>query len=873
MPRTGTEPAGLRPGRSPRWVLAVIVVTAAIAIALSVFSVRIYGGLETLRATSRDNVQWSLAQLEVEYLVLLVAVDSAQETDDPAGLKELRQRFDIFYSRTSLVAESDVFDVLARDDDSRRSIQLLRRMLDEAIPLIDGGDAALRAALPEFEQALLALRPEIRKVEVEGLRLFAAANDARRETFSRSLLQTAIIALCLIALLVVVLTVLARQNRISGRREEALRRSSLRYAQTIEASLNAIIVSNEAGKVVEFNPAAERIFGYTRSAALGRNVGELIVPPKYRDAHHAGVDRYRRTGIAHVIGREHVELEAMRSSGEEFPVELALARTTGPEGDLYVAYIRDITQRVKTERELTDARDKALAAARAKSQFLAVMSHEMRTPLNGVLAVLDLLESTDLAPKQKEYVQTAIISGELLQRHIDDVLDMARIEAGGLQLQPKPFSLSELLEEIQRINQPAAEARGNTIAVNARLPGQLVLADRNRLAQVLMNLVGNAVKFTENGRIHIEGRLANGTPDAVEIVIADTGIGIAKADQERIFDDFVTLDPSYRRTASGYGLGLSICRRIMRAMDGDISVESTVGQGSRFTLRMPIEFIGPAAETPDEPADAAAPPRGTAALNVLVVEDNETNRFAAREMLNREGCEVTEACDGLIGLSLAEADRYDLIFMDVSMPRLDGLEATRAIRRGTGASRDVPIIGLTAHALPEEQEKLLAAGMQDCLFKPLRFNSLRTMLAKYGSHTAAAPPPPPEPDMDTEADTDADAPVDRAVLDELASLLAPGDLSGTIDAFVTELEGLPAALRAAGGDGDDLEQTRALAHKTAGSAAVLGATAIQDVLSTLEDACADEEAEFVAPLTAELERLTPATVAALRSAIRENATL
>lgn len=846
--------------RSSRWVVAVIVATASVGIILSLYSFRLFSELEILRSTTRDNVQWSLAQLEVEYLVLMETVEDAAP-GDLNSLKNVRQRFDIFYSRVSLIASSEVFNALAMDADSRKKIAALQTTLDDAIPLIDGDRETLGARLGELEASLEAERANVRQIALHGVRLFAEATDARRAALSDSLINTAIVALCLIILLALVLAILARQNEVAGRREEALRLSSLRFVQTIDASLTGIIIADDEGKVVEFNPAAERIFGYTKNAALGRNVGDLIVPPKLRQAHHKGLERYHKTGVAHVIGRQHVELEGMRSSGEIFPVELAIARTTGPDGDLFVGYLRDVTKRVETERQLREARDKAFAAARAKSQFLAVMSHEMRTPLNGVIAVLDLLDSTELDAKQKEFVKTAILSGELLQRHIDDVLDIARIEAGGLQLQPRPFDLTELLNEIARINRPTAEARGNTITVATRLPAKLALADRARLSQVMMNLVGNAIKFTENGLIWIGGALSKSEPEIVEINVSDNGIGIAKDDQARIFDDFVTLDPSYRRTASGYGLGLSICQRIVKAMGGEICVDSAVGRGSRFTVRIPIEFIGEEAKPVDTTDPANREPKIEGALKILLVEDNEINSFAAREMLMREGCQVTEARDGLVGLSLAEADRYDLILMDVSMPRLDGIEATRAIRAGKGASHDVPIVGLTAHALPEEQEKLMEAGMQDCLFKPLRSHNLRELLSRYASLAGEASANSPL----SSGPADENEPVDHTVLDDLAKLLPSADFEATVDMFCAELNELPGALRELGTG--DLAAVRKRAHKTAGSAAVLGATGVHDVLATIEDACSNDEEEFVEPLISELESLAPITIDILRSRV------
>ncbi|WMS42795.1 ATP-binding protein [Acuticoccus sp. MNP-M23] len=844
-------------GRRIRLTVAAIVLM--VVVALSVFSAEIYQQLRSLQATSRDNVQWSMAQLEVEYLIFQDIVHEADEGE--ATLAAVRRRFDIFYSRVDILANSDVFAVLTADPENARSLSAIRSWLEETVPLIDGPDDALGAALPNLDDAVQALREPIRRISLQGVRLFAEASDKSRDAFSALLFQTAAIAGVLIVSLGVLLGLFIRQNRISMRRAEQLRLSAERFEQTINGSLNAIVVTDEAGTVVGFNPGAERTFGYSRNAALGTSISALIVPQRHRAAHAAGMERYRTTGKGNIIGKGRVEIEARHADGHEFMVELALASTSGPEGKRFVAYLRDITERLQNEQDLTEARDKALAAARSRSQFLAVMSHEMRTPLNGVLAVLDLLGETRLDGKQREFVETAIASGEILQHHIDDVLDITRIESGQLTLQPKPFDLAALLEEIARINRPSAEARVNTISVKADLPDGFVLADRHRITQLLLNLVGNAVKFTEGGRIEIRaGRAGGEAPGVFDIAVSDSGIGIDAGDMERIFDDFVTLDPSYRRKAAGSGLGLSICRRIARAMGGEILVESQIARGSRFTLRLPLEFV--AAEAPSAPLllhDPDAAPIRTEALKVLLVEDNETNRFAAREMLRREGCEVTEAKDGLIGLSLSERQCYDLILMDISMPRLDGMEATRAIRKGDGASAASLIIGLTAHALPEEQRKLREAGMQACLTKPLRVRALRETLEEYFP-AAAQQPPDPEPTPPPEPEEGEDPVLEPEIISELQGALTPAKLTKFIAKYRSELLAVAAELHAAG---EDLAVIRALAHRAAGAASLIGAEGLKAIFATLEDVAIDNEAEFIAPLLEELDKTIPVVFAAL----------
>ncbi|ORE94079.1 signal transduction histidine kinase [Stappia sp. 22II-S9-Z10] len=881
----------------------------ALVAALSLFAVEIVAELKSLQATSRDNVQWTLAQFEVEYYTLLNALRTASPEDEES-LAELRQRFDIFYSRAATLSHGAVFEPLIADDEMRNRLSGIRDALDRSIPAIDGNDAELGASLPLMLDRFDAVRPDLRAISLRGIRQFAVASDARRVEFSTLLVRTALIAATLIVLLMVSLAALVRLNRVANRRADEVRLSAERFQTTINSSPNAIVITDADGRIIDFNPAAAEIFGYSRAVAIGAKVEDLIVPAERRAQHRNSLHRYKETGVGRLVGRGRVQLDAQRANGTVFPIEMALAAATAPQGQIFLAYVRDITERLETEMELTAARDKALAAAKARAQFLAVMSHEMRTPLNGVLAILDLLGATALSPLQRRYVDTATRSGEILQHHIDDVLDVTRIESGRLSFKPQPFSLVGLLEEMERINLPLAEARHNTLRRDVRLPDTAVVGDSHRIGQVLLNLVGNAVKFTEGGVITIGARLEDtrrnvldGRLHTVVLTVRDTGIGIASDDLERIFEDFVTLDPSYKRTVSGYGLGLSICRRIVEAMGGAITVKSDPGYGSAFTVRLPLAFTaeapdvgaavpGPAArarrpvppaaqeaDAPDGEPHRQAP--GTAP-SVLLVEDNETNRFAARQMLQQAGCRVTEAADGFIGVVRADRERFDLILMDLRMPHVDGLEATRRIRAGSGRSADVPIIGLTAQAMPEEQAEARRAGMEDCLLKPLRFKNLTGLLERLpafaglgegGTPSAPAATPRPagaaaascEDDAQGDARDDGDV-VDRAVLDELLSIIPPAAFAAQVDAFRIELDETLTALRTEAEAGD-LPALGRTAHKTCGSAAIFGLVGLQDILATLEESCVEGEAEFALPLIGAFQEATGPALQALDCAV------
>ena len=670
---------------------------------------------------------------------------------------------------------------------------------------------------------------------------------------------------------ITLIAVLMGRHRALTRKTRQYEKMARRYANTVDIALDAVVVADGQGRIIDFNGAAERAFGYSRNAAVGQNMAELLIPRPHRVAYNAGMERLIETGASRIASRSRVKLEGLRAGGETFPIELSLGMTDDPDGPIFTAYFRDISDEVRAQTELTIARDEALAAAGAKSQFLAVMSHEMRTPLNGVLAVLDILTSSRLDDKQRRFVEAAINSGELLQRHIDGLLQLNELENRQLTFHRSTFSVGELLRDIVAMNSVAAATHGNKIFTNSDISELYLSEDRHRLSQVLANLVSNAIKFTRNGSIKIEiGRVTGEDGEHIlEVVVSDTGAGIAEEDKERIFDVFVTLDPTHRQTTRGYGLGLAICRRIVRAMGGDIGVESLKDCYSRFWVRLPFREASAVGSPPAFKASAERPfelPGGPSSLRVLLVEDDETNRLVAREMLVRFGCSVTEAHNGLEAIREAESKNFDLILMDVNMPNLGGHEATRRIRHSVGsASRFSPIVGLTAHALPEEQERLHEAGMQECLIKPIRARNLQALFRRltdfpgdFSSEVRRAPPEAPSAGVYPARD------IDEATLGEMASLLPPAVFQRQLSVFRTEIEGMQAGLAQAWSKRSSIELSR-LAHRYGGGAAIFGAFRLREHMLKIEKYANLGQDESVSVLIGELSTLCPQMLKSLNA--------
>ena len=400
----------------------------------------------------------------------------------------------------------------------------------------------------------------------------------------------------------------------------------------------------------------------------------------------------------------------------------------------------DITPRKTMERELVAARDEALAANRAKTEFLANMSHEIRTPLNGVLGMLQLLEKLNLTEEQAQYVDMAASSAKRLTTLLSDLLDLSRIESGRLAIDSRPFSLGTLVGSVQGLFAPLARNKGVRLEVSV-CPGvpKTLSGDEQRLRQILFNLVGNAVKFTPEGGVMMEvsslGREAQGR-ERLLFCVSDSGPGIGDDFLPDIFEPFVQAENSYVRQHQGAGLGLAIVRRLVQAMGGNLSIE-TSPEGTTFCFGVSLAVADEAAAQEPESAAVLAP---CAPLSVLLVEDEAVSAFAVRRLLEKMGHSVQVAGDGLQALEMLSPGGFDLVFMDVQMPVMDGLEATRRIRGGAcpGCGADIPVIAMTAYAMAGDRERFLAAGMDDYVAKPVNLADLtRAMASLAGDRTPA----------------------------------------------------------------------------------------------------------------------------------------
>jgi PAS domain S-box-containing protein len=567
-----------------------------------------------------------------------------------------------------------------------------------------------------------------------------------------------------------------------------LAESEARARLIVDTAHDAFIGIDSAGTIVVWNAQAERTFGWSRDQALGRNLAETIIPPAFRDAHNSGMRRFHQTGEAPVVNQR-LELRAIDRAGREFPIELTITSPMRVEnGFFFGAFLRDISDRRERDAELRRAKDSAEAATRAKSEFLANMSHELRTPLNGVIGYAQLLQrDRSLNSTQHEALEAISRCGSQLLDLINDVLDLAKIEAGRLDLEEAPTDLEKLVTDVRYVVAEAAERKGLELAVSieAGIPRAVVI-DGRHLRQVLLNLLGNAIKFTDTGKVQL--RITRNDDQHLGFEVTDTGVGIEPDAIEKIFGAFAQTKTGV--AAGGTGLGLTISDYLIRRMGGALAADSTVGVGSRFWFTLPLI---PSREVPKTEDLAAGIPALDARLapgqrlTALVVDDSTANRRILASLLESAGVDVVTAAGGLEGIALARAHRPQIVFMDLRMDDLDGLEATRRLARDPETAA-IPVVAVTASAFGDVRQTARLAGCVDYLSKPIRAPLLFAMLQRHLGAKFVSDSDPVEQLEPTFADIDRQVELGT----RLRNAVALGDVGGIQDLANTLMKGTAA---------------------------------------------------------------------------------
>ena len=527
------------------------------------------------------------------------------------------------------------------------------------------------------------------------------------------------------------------QRDITSRRESeaAHRESEARKTAIFENSLDAIVTMNADGEIVEWNQAAEKIFGYSREEAKGCDLANLIIPPAFHEAHRSGLARYLGTGEARILNHR-LELPAMCADGREITVELIVTRLSTEVELLFAGFIRDLTEQKLIEAAFVAARDEAECANNAKSEFLSRMSHELRTPLNAILGFSQILQMEEGIEPLRDIVDDIHDAGRHLLLLINEVLDISRIEAGQLALSPEPVAVREVASEALILIAPLAAKVNVSIEASVILDSELyVLADRQRLVQCLLNLLANAVKYNrDNGHVDFEclsvapgsDASENGGTEYLQIRLRDTGIGIEAEKMQRLFIPFDRLGAE-QGGIEGTGLGLSLTKSLVEEMGGTLGVESTPGVGSTFWLELPIaESALP--QVLNGFSDENNNSEIAIESSVLLIEDNPRNlRVIERILAHRPRIKLLAALQGKLGLELARQHQPDLILLDLHLPDMQG-DAILLALKAQQSTRDIPVVILSADATLGQIERLKADGAREYITKPINVPQFLAMI-------------------------------------------------------------------------------------------------------------------------------------------------
>ena len=756
----------------------------------------------------------------------------------------------------------------------------------------------------------------------------------------------------------------------------------------IESSLDCMIAIDHEGKIIEFNPAAEKTFGWSRSEVLGRSLANLIIPEEQRENHGEGLDHYLSTGEGPVIG-DRIEIEAIRKSGERFPAELAVTGTKSDGNPVFTAYLRDITQRKEAEAAISAAKEAAESASHAKSSFVSTISHEIRTPLNAITGALGLLDLDQMDSDSRVYLRTAQESTEALLGLVNDVLDFSQIEAERMVLEPVPIDVTSLCDGIIRVlSQKADDSLTDIGYVVHQGVTETITADLGKVRQVLLNLAGNAVKFSDGGEVLIEVWPHD---SGIRFEVNDNGIGISDDDIARLFEEFVQAGDSHFR--GGTGLGLIISKRLVELMGGTIDVRSELGHGSTFWFTLPCEetasanpptpkFAGKRAmivggnafqrkvlgaqltaweveliriadisdaldrlnqrgvvdvmilindHSPTEDwlndmkvlanrsSECEVPviltehagdtsvisleqeykysslvslplqyedfvkalkiafgeteePRRTRSsaksqlshgIRILLAEDSQANRLVVAEILRRDGFTVDVVADGLEATEAVKNLPFDLILMDIDMPEMDGIQATRVIRQAEHEGGHMPIIALTAHADAKSSERFVAEGMDDYVSKPIDRQLLFDKIMYWTDRADSQPDAPSSARLlELRASDSPSGFLDRKSLALLAEDTSSEMAPKLIAVFINELRARAERIDD-GSKRGDIECLACQAHALKSSAATYGAAIVRDHALRLDSACTSEDQDVAIAASRDLLAAVEPTAEAL----------
>ncbi|MEN8892173.1 MAG: ATP-binding protein [Planktotalea arctica] len=692
--------------------------------------------IDLLAFASSDNLGWNLSQLDVDYRGMTIKMLEPITPGSPAGVEvtaeefeNIQRGFDIFYSRVKVVGAT--FTRVGVTDAIQEDFEKIVIARNEMADLIDAMDTPTTAQIKELCDLANALGTQVRSLSTKGIQRLSQIQSGAREAQHSAFLRfhgTSFVILgfvlisCLLALFL---------WRDLEKRSAQVARAATNVTNAVNAANSAVIFTDRSGRITQCNEAAAHYFGGDREDLVEIDFIHALLDQSSLSSFLLHRDRPKS---------ETIQLMARRSDNQAFPVEMSgVWQKDAEDEDIYIIYLTDISERLEAETKLKASRDEAKEASEAKSRFLATMSHEMRTPLHGVIASLDMIDTKHLIDADRELFETACECSNRALEQVNSILDHTRLIQ--TKEKPLPVTLSRVVKDIQHALIPLAAANNNTLSVE--FLGDGVDASYHTLpdafSRVMYNLIGNAIKFTQDGTVKVEmiatrGKTAN--TRQLNFIVRDDGIGIQEKDQARIFESFEKAKFNEDDSTKGTGLGLSIVKHSLAQMNSKIALQSTFGKGSSFRFTLELEMVPGTA--PAEVATTKAFPAPiaqdatihNATAPVLIVDDNPINRTVLREMVSRLGYTPVCVTLGLEAVATAQDTYYSLILMDVNMPGMDGHEATREIRSGQGISANTTILGVTA-LISRDYNQKSESGMNAMLAKPLTASRLTAAIKEH----------------------------------------------------------------------------------------------------------------------------------------------
>jgi len=798
---------------------------------------------EKFQFAASDNVTWTIVQIEVDYQNLQIALARGLvnlDQGDPVDTVQIKRAFDIYYSRVD--ASSFIYGGLFSSIDDGPS-EILNRLnlskneiAQEIDTWIEPSRRDLVATLAKVDNAA----DGIRSFTTQALQVLVS--DASEERIGHLTILNRYVSLLVVVvgLLFGMLAVsLVLQRRLKHRVIETVHVAD-NLTRIIEASQDGVVVADSFGTVLQFNKSAQDIFGYILAEAIGAKMEELFIPVRHHQAHRNGMQNYIATGHGHVVNNGRQVMTARHKSGREFPVEVTIAASKdSTDGVIFIGIMRDISSRIENEKKLEAAVDAAKHEAMAKQRFLDMMNHEMRTPLQGVLATFDLLDDCSASETQRALIELGKRSGVKALGQVNNSLELARLNEGRPSNQIDLINPAASLKELVAMLDPLLILQSNSISLSLPANKNIQIYGNQRMFDaVFENLLANANKFTKAGHLSVNMQANAVSPHEIDLTVTvqDSGIGIAEDQLGIIFDDFVTAAGSDGfHTVEGTGLGLGLVKRATKKMGGKITVRSTPGVGSAFTFRCRFKAAQSQREKPrarsahdssvGQPVD-----KDTKLPLVLVVDDNEINRISIGGMLERLECRYDYAEDGLVAVEKCRTISYDLILMDLRMPNLNGVEATRAIRQLQ--IEQGPIVCITAQATEGTIKTIHRAGMKELLTKPILLEALaellkRVVFTKTKASNALLPL--------SSRRLGSVGTIDSTAIQDLLNDLGHDHVSGILQRFEStvkaELIEISKLLEM-----EQLDKAAEVLHGAAGSAGMLGARVLGEALLALETA-------------------------------------